>query len=121
MSGTKRLLLAVAVLCLGVRCIVVPVPAGRGRVYVPPPPSTVMVAPPPPPRMLSEGEAVNIGLRYCQSHSIPCDLQESHLTGNGVWKVKFKVRGPGEKGHVHIDINGQTGALLHVDEKLKGR
>jgi len=150
MSGTKRLLLAVAVLCLGVRCIIVP--SGR-RVYVPPPPSTVVVAPqpappartvpppppavvvapppaqppppapmpPPPPRTLSEAEAVNIGQGYCQSHNIPCDFQEAHLTGNGVWKVKFKVRGPGEKGHVHIDLDAQTGKMLHVDEKLKGR
>jgi hypothetical protein len=127
MSGTKRLLLAVAVLCLGVRCIIVP---ARQRVYVPPPPATVVVTPPPahyatpppaqpvpppppPPRILSEGEAINIGVRYCQSRAYPCDLQESHLTGDGaVWKVKFKVRGYGEGGHVHMDIDARNGSMI---------
>ena len=63
---------------------------------------------------------VNIGVRYCQSHAFPCDLQEAHMTGDGVWKVKFKVRGPGEGGHVHLDIDARNGAMLRVDEKVHG-
>lgn len=129
MSGTKRLLIAVAVLALGVRCIIVP---SRPGVYVRPPPPAVVVTPPPPahqatpvgpppPRYLSEQEAINIGIRYCQSHAIPCDLQEAHMTGDGVWKVKFWVRGQGEGGHVHLDIDGRNGAMIRVDEKLKER
>ncbi|HVE82757.1 MAG TPA: hypothetical protein VND93_07905, partial [Myxococcales bacterium] len=62
---------------------------------------------------------VNIGLQYCASHAIPCDLQEAHLTGDGVWKVKFKVRGEDEKGHVHLDLDARNGAVLRVDEKVK--
>ncbi|HVE87967.1 MAG TPA: hypothetical protein VND93_34155, partial [Myxococcales bacterium] len=46
MSVTKRMLLAVAMLGLGVRCIYVP---ARGRVYAPPPAVVVTPAPPPPP------------------------------------------------------------------------
>src|SRR4051812_24589294 len=103
MSGTKRLLIAVAVLCLGVRCIIVP--ARPGYVVRPPPPAVVVTPPPPAPRYISEGEAINIGVRYCQSHAFGCDLQEAHLTGDGVWKVKFKIRGQGEGGHVHLDID----------------
>lgn len=142
MSGTKRLLIAVAVLALNVRCIIVP---ARPGVYVRPPPPTVVVTPPPPahsatpvpppppapppaqpvppppPRFISEQEAINIGVRYCQSHALPCDLQEAHMTGDGVWKVKFKVRGQGEGGHVHMDIDGRNGSMIRVDEKVKER
>jgi len=131
MSGTKRLLIAVAMLALGVRCIIVP---ARPGVYVRPPPPAVVVTspppaapppgqpmPPPPPRYISENEAINIGIRYCQSHALPCDLQEAHMTGDGVWKVKFKVRGQGEGGHVHLDIDGRNGSMLRVDEKVKDR
>jgi len=131
MSGTKRLLIAVAMLALGVRCIIVP---ARPGVYVRPPPPAVVVTspppaapppgqpmPPPPPRYISENEAINIGIRYCQSHALPCDLQEAHMTGDGVWKVKFKVRGQGEEGHVHLDIDGRNGSMLRVDEKVKDR
>lgn len=131
MSGTKRLLLAVAVLFLGARCIIVP---GR-RVYVPPPPPGHSSSPPPrsvpppppsypappPSRLLNEGEAVNVGLRYCQSHALPCDLKEAHLTGNGVWKVKFRVRGYDEKGHVHLQVDARNGSILEVDEKVRDR
>jgi hypothetical protein len=132
MSGTKRLLLAVAMLGLGVRCIIVPV----HRTYVPPPPATVVITPPPahhatpppaqpvpppPPRYISEGDAINIGIRYCQSRAYPCDLQNAHLTGDGVWKVKLKVRGYGEDGRVHMDIDARNGSMIRVDEKLKER
>src|SRR4051812_23949512 len=133
MNGTKRLLIAVAVLCLGVRCIIVP--ARPGYVVRPPPPAVVVTpppahpatpppgqpVPPPPPRYISEGEAINIGIRYCQSHAYACDLQEAHLAGDGVWKVKFKIRGQGEGGHVHMDIDARNGSMLRVDEKVKER
>lgn len=138
MSGTKRVLLAVAMLGLGVRCIYVPVGVHRrpapvvvapppapppGRPVPPPPPAPPpgQPVPPPPPRMLTQGEAVNIGLQYCHSRALPCDLQEAHLTGNGIWKVKFKVRGHGEKGHVHLELDGVSGAVLKVDQKVKER
>jgi hypothetical protein len=127
MSGTKRLLIAVALLGLGVRCVIVParpavvVRAPPPAVVVEPPPHVVSApppAPPPPPRFIPEGEAINIGQRYCQSHAYPCDLQEAHLAGE-VWRVKFKVRGRGEDGHVHLDIDARNGAMLRVDEKVK--
>jgi len=115
MSGTKRVLLAMALVGLGARCIYVPLGVHRG------PPGAVVVGPPPGAGMLSRGEAVNVGWQYCQSRHIPCDLQEAHLTGSGVWKVKFKVRSGDEKGHVHMDIDGRSGAVLRVDQKVKER
>src|ERR1043165_1182022 len=116
MSGMKRLMLAVPVLFLGASCIIVP----NRRVYVPPPPPGHSSSPPSS-RMLSEGEAVDVGVRYCQSHAINCDLRDTHLTGNGVWKVKFRVRGYDEKGHVHLDIDARNGSILQVDEKIHDR
>jgi hypothetical protein len=94
-------------------------------VYVPPPPPAVVVTPPPahhatpppaqpvpppPPRMLSEGEAINIGIRYCQSHAYACDLKESHLTGDGVWKVT----GPELPAGARVRVTAVSGTVLIV-------
>jgi hypothetical protein len=43
------------------------------------------------------------------------------MTGNDVWKVKFRAFAPGAKGHVHLDYQAYSRALLKVNEKVKAQ
>ncbi|MFL5348701.1 MAG: hypothetical protein ACJ8AT_28225 [Hyalangium sp.] len=101
-----RILMLVGVLLLIPGCVVVP--ARRGL-------------PPPPPRQMTYNEAVNLGYGYCRSHGYECRLQDAHMTGNNVWKVKFDAFAPGAKGHVHLDYDAYSRSLLRVDEKVKAK
>lgn len=74
---------------------------------------------PAPGRLLTRGEALSAGNSYCASHSLNCDLKEAHLTGNRIWKVKYRATRGDERGHVHLDLDAATGSLVRVDEKLK--
>lgn len=65
-------------------------------------------------------EAVSLGRQYCAHRGYACDLKEAHMTGDGVWKVKFEVEG-GLKGHVHLDYNAYSRGLIKSDEKVKER
>lgn len=106
-----RILMLVGVLLLSQACVVVPVRRGPG-------------APPPPPpvsRAMNYDEAVGLGFQFCRSRGYDCQLKEAHMTGNDVWKVKFRAFAPGAKGHVHLDYQAYSRALLRVDEKVKAK
>jgi hypothetical protein len=66
-------------------------------------------------------EAVALGAEFCRSRGYECKLKEAHKTGNDVWKVKFRAYAPGAKGHVHLDYQAYSRALLKVDEKVKAK
>jgi hypothetical protein len=70
---------------------------------------------------MTYNEAVNLGLGYCRSHGYECQLQDAHMTGNNVWKVKLAAFAPGAKGHVHLDYDAYSRSLLRVDEKVKAK
>jgi hypothetical protein len=70
---------------------------------------------------MSYDEAVGLGFQFCRSRGYECQLQEAHMTGNDVWKVKFAAIASGARGHVHLDYNAYSRALLRVDEKVKTR
>jgi len=106
-----RILMLVGVLLLGQACVVVPV----RRVPGSPPP------PPPSSRAMNYDEAVGLGLQFCRSRGYDCQLKEAHMTGNDVWKVKFRAFAPGAKGHVHLDYQAYSRALLNVNEKVKAK
>jgi hypothetical protein len=78
--------------------------------------------PPPPPRpvAMTYNDAVNLGFGQCRSRGYDCQLQEAHLTGDSVWKVKFRASASGAKGHLHLDYDAYSRNLLKVDEKVKG-
>nr|WP_240672556.1 hypothetical protein [Corallococcus coralloides] len=79
--------------------------------------------PPPPSRpvAMSYDEAVRRGFDQCRSRGYRCDLQEAHLTGHNVWKVKFRVNGRGEKGHLHLDYDAYSRNLIKVHDKVKDK
>ncbi|HEX8701346.1 MAG TPA: hypothetical protein VF815_21145 [Myxococcaceae bacterium] len=105
-----RILMLLGVLLLAQGCVIVP--RNPGRVPPPPPPSR--------PSSMGYDEAVNLGLRHCQSRGYNCQLKEAHRTGNDVWKVKFAAFAQGgAKGHVHLDYHAYTRELLKVNEKVK--
>jgi hypothetical protein len=106
-----RILMLVGVLLLAQACVVVPV----RRVPGSPPP------PPPVSRPMSYNEAVALGSDFCRSRGYECQLKEAHMTGNDVWKVKFRAYAPGAKGHVHLDYQAYSRALLKVNEKVKAK
>jgi hypothetical protein len=70
---------------------------------------------------MNYNEAVNLGFEFCRSHRYDCQLKEAHMTGNDVWKVKFRAFAPGAKGHVHLDYDAYSRALLKVNEKVKSK
>lgn len=70
---------------------------------------------------MSYDEAVRRGFDQCRSRGYRCELQEAHLTGNNVWKVKLRAFAQGAKGHLHLDFDAYSRNLLKVDEKVKGR
>ncbi len=70
---------------------------------------------------MSYNEAVALGSDFCRSRGYECQLKEAHKTGNDVWKVKFRAYAPGAKGHVHLDYQAYSRALLKVDEKVKAK
>jgi hypothetical protein len=70
---------------------------------------------------MSYNEAVALGSDFCRSRGYECQLKEAHMTGNDVWKVKFRAYAPGAKGHVHLDYQAYSRALLKVDEKVKAK
>jgi hypothetical protein len=107
-----RILMLVGVLLLSQACVVVPVRRGPGS---PPPP------PPPASRAMNYDEAVGLGFQFCRSRGYDCQLKEAHMTGNDVWKVKFRAFAPGAKGHVHLDYQAYSRELLKVNEKVKAK
>jgi hypothetical protein len=66
-------------------------------------------------------EAVGFGLQFCRSRGYECQLKEAHMTGNSVWKVKFRASTPGAKGKLHLDYHAYSRELLRVDEKVKAK
>ncbi|NNB84311.1 hypothetical protein HJC10_09865 [Corallococcus exiguus] len=86
-------------------------------------PSRPHPRPPPPSRpvAMNYDEAVRRGFDQCRSRGYRCDLQEAKLTGNNVWKVKFRVDGRGEKGHLHLDYDAYSRNLIKVNDKVKDK
>ncbi|QRN98915.1 hypothetical protein JRI60_07755 [Archangium violaceum] len=109
-----RIVLLLGLLSLAPGCVL---HTGRGH-YPRPAPSP---APPPPPRAMSYDEAVSLGLGQCRSRGYRCELKEAHLKGHDVWKVKFQAFAPGARGHLHLDYDAYSRALLKVDEKVKSK
>jgi hypothetical protein len=70
---------------------------------------------------MSYDEAVSLGHGQCHSRGYRCELKEAHMTGNHVWKVKFRAFAPGAKGHLHLDYDAYSRALLKINEKVKGK
>lgn len=70
---------------------------------------------------MSYNEAVGRGMDFCRSRGYECHLKEAHMKGNDVWKVKFRAFAPGAKGHVHLEYQAYSRALLRVDEKVKAK
>ena len=103
-----RILMLVGVLLLVQGCVIVP----ARRPGHPPPGRPVA---------MSYNEAVSLGSEFCRSRGYECRLKGAHKTGNDVWKVKFRAFAPGARGHVHLDYDAWSGALLKVDEKVKNR
>lgn len=82
--------------------------------YQPPPP------PPPPVRQpMSYQEAVQLGVNFASSRGYNSQLKEAHMTGNNVWKVKLAVYRGDVRGHLHLDYDAYSRALLKSDEKVK--
>ena len=104
-----RILMLVGVLLLAQACVVVPV----RRVPGPPPP--------PASRPMNYNEAVALGSEFCRSRGYECRLKEAHMTGNDVWKVKFRAWAGNAKGHVHLDYQAYSRELLKVNEKVKAK
>lgn len=77
--------------------------------------------PPSRPVAMNYDEAVRRGFDQCRSRGYQCELQEAHLTGNNVWKVKLRAFAPGAKGHLHLDYDAYSRNLLKVNEKVKGK
>jgi hypothetical protein len=112
MSGMRNVLL-LGLLCLAPGCVL---RTGHGPYYPRPAPQ-----PAPRPRPMSYDEAVSLGLGQCRSRGYQCELQEAHMTGNDVWKVKFRAfASGGGKGHLHIDYDAYSRAILKLDDKVKG-
>jgi hypothetical protein len=104
-----RILMLVGVLLLAQACVVVPVRRVPGH---PPPPAS---------GPMGYNEAVALGSEFCRSRGYECQLKEAHMTGNDVWKVKFRAYAGDAKGHVHLNYQAYSRALLKVDEKVKAR
>ena len=67
-------------------------------------------------------EAVALGHNFCRSRGYDCRLKEAHpAEGGDKWKVKFAAFAPGARGHMHLEYNAYSRALLKVDEKVKDR
>jgi hypothetical protein len=81
----------------------------------------VMIRVPVPGRPMTRSDALAYGDSYCASHGLRCALKEAHLTGNGIWKVKYSAWRGDARGHVHLEIDAATGALVKVNEKIKDR
>jgi hypothetical protein len=115
-----RFILLLGLLSLAPGCVL------HARGYYPRPAPQPVPAPQPPPpsgpRAMSYDEAVSLGLSQCHSRGYRCELKEAHLTGKDVWKVKFHAWASGNaRGHLHLDYNAWSRALLKVDDKMKAR
>jgi len=82
-------------------------------------PGPVVYVPPPPPPM-SYDEAVSRGMGECRTRSFSCALKSALPTGTGLWRVKLQVFAPA-RGHLYVDFDAQTRALVRIDEKVHGR
>jgi hypothetical protein len=100
-----RTLLLIGVLFSIAGCVVTPVRGG----------------PPAPPRPMNYNEAVNMGFQFCRSRGYECQLKDAHMKGYEVWKVKFTAFAPGARGHVHLDYDAYSRALLKVKENVRAR
>lgn len=64
-------------------------------------------------------EAVRRGFDQCRSRGYRCELQDARLTGNNVWKVRMRVDGRGEKGHLFLDYDAFSRDLISVNDKVR--
>lgn len=65
------------------------------------------------------GAALSAGDSYCAGQHLRCELKEAYLSGNGVWKLKYRASRGDAKGELSLDIDAMNSALLKVDKKLK--
>ncbi|HET9555279.1 MAG TPA: hypothetical protein VFP50_20100 [Anaeromyxobacteraceae bacterium] len=98
---------AVAVALL-TACMVVP------RGYMAPPPEPVYrSAPPPPARLLSEGEAADVALRYAYAQGMGrMRVHHANLDGAGRWHVD--LRGDRGKDKAKLLIDARTGEVVRA-------
>jgi hypothetical protein len=110
---TARPALIVVTLALLSGCMLVPPHGG----YMPPPPEPAYRVVPPPPRparLLSEGEAVDVALRYAASRGLDrVRVKHAHLDGDGRWHVDLR----GDRGHdrAKLLIDARTGEVLRAN------
>lgn len=70
---------------------------------------------------MTRSEALSVGLSECQLRGYTCTVKEIHRTGNGIWKVKFAANRGAQRGHLHLDLDGWTGDVLKVKDKMKAK
>jgi hypothetical protein len=68
---------------------------------------------------MTQDEAISIGARDCAQRGYACALKEAHGTGDGIWKVKFAVERGDARGHLHLEYDAWSRALVRADEKVK--
>jgi len=106
-------------LSLSAGCVVVP---ARRYPPPPPPPPPVVVAPAPPParRMIPEGEAVGIAMRFARSRGVEVHrVQQVHLDGKG----RYHVALVGDRGRdrARVLVDAWTGQVLRAQLKDEDR
>jgi hypothetical protein len=91
--------------------------------YSPPPAhgASPVIPPPGGGRMMGYNEAVDRGQAECRARGYHCVLKNADLTGRNVWKVKFEAFAGDARGHLHLDFDAYSGAVLRVKEKVKDR
>ena len=77
--------------------------------------------PPPPVRPMGFGEASQRGLDYCRSRGFACRVVHADLMRRrNVWRVKLAALPPFH-GHVRLELEATTRALLEANERIHGR
>ncbi|MBX5480768.1 MAG: hypothetical protein IRZ16_02800 [Myxococcaceae bacterium] len=109
MGMLKHLAIAALLVTASSGCIV------RATRTAPPPRHTAPAA-----RPMTYNEAVNRARDYASSRGYRVvAIEDAHLTGNDVWKVRVEVERPGVRGKIHLDYNAWSRALIRADEKVK--
>jgi hypothetical protein len=70
---------------------------------------------------MSYDEALALGSRYAESRSLAYRIKDADLERKRIWKLKFEVWRRHARGHLRLEYDAYSRALLRAEEKISDK
>ena len=64
-------------------------------------------------------EAVSRAIQFARSRGFASSVQNAHLTGNDLWKVKLAIARGGSRGQMHVELDAWNRNVVRSQEQIR--